>query len=278
MKNFFVSLATAFFLSASLLAGTAAAQMQWVGQYAQELRPFDFSDKYYQTNGIYAYTLIGRKNGNDGASVFDLSDYRNYTNVRITETLPAYSADGSSIFWNLYGGATKASLTPDENGANAYTLAENYPVYVFPSTTVKSVDRQAAMIHPDDGYFGKNRIGIGSVIIVEYTDRLFTKQGWRVRQMLEQKNGVSLDGTPIIKTAKDLLGLVSEGFVNLRHPDDTERTFFVVAKVIEHPEHGGITPDAFLEYVRQLSGDPLSAESHFLKEFECLREGSSPCS
>ena len=273
MKNFFASLVVALFV---LLAtdGTAAAQDGTV--LAKELRPFDFSDKYYQANGIHASTLIGRKNGADKTSVFDFSADPRFTNVRITETRPAYSADGTTIFWNLYAGATKASLT-DENGGDAYNLAETYPVYVFPSTTVKNADRQAVMIHPDEAYFQKNPLGIGSVVIVEYTDKFFSKQAWKVRQMFEQNNGISLDGTPIIKTARDLADLAYDGYISLRRPEHPEESYFLIAKVIEHPERGAVTPDAFLEYVKQPNGEPLSAEIRFVKIFECVQAGGSPC-
>ena len=272
MKNFFVSLVVALFLFAS--HGTAAAQDGTV--LSEELRPFDFSDKYYQVNGIHASTLIGRKNGADKASVFDFSTDPKFTNVRIIETRPAYSADGTTIFWNLYGGATKASLT-DENGGDAYNLAEAYPVYVFPSTTVKGSDRQAAMIHPDEAYYAKNPLGIGSIVIIEYTAKFFTKQAWKVRQAFEEKNGISLDGTPIIKTAGDLADLASEGYVTLRRPQSPIDSYFLIAKVIQHPDRGGITPDAFLEFVKQPNGEPLPAETHFLKHFECMQAGGSPC-
>jgi hypothetical protein len=272
MKYFFASLVVAVFVFTSLLTSHA----QDGTALADELRPFDFSDKYYQVNGIHPSTLIGRKNGADKASVFDFSTDPKFTNVRITETRPAYSADGTTIFWNLYGGATKASLT-DENGGDAYNLAEAYPVYVFPSTTVKSAERQAVMIHPDDAYYAKNALGIGSVVIVEYTDKFFTKQAWKVRLMFEQKNGISLDGTPIIKTALDLADLASEGYVSLRRPEHPEESYFLIAKVIKYPERGGVTPDAFLAYVKQPNGDPLLAETHFLKKFECVQAGDPSC-
>ena len=73
------------FLSLLFLVTAVSAQL------ASEVRPFDFSDKYYNANGVIPEMLIGRKNGADGESVFDSASERKYNNVRITATLPAYN-------------------------------------------------------------------------------------------------------------------------------------------------------------------------------------------
>ena len=70
-----------------LLAASSHAQI-----IAEELRPFDFSDKYYQVNGVIPSMLIGRKNGADKESVFDFANDRRYSNVRITERFRATTA------------------------------------------------------------------------------------------------------------------------------------------------------------------------------------------
>ena len=113
--------------------------------FSEDLRPFDFTDKYYQENGIIASTLVERKNGADGKSVFTKTDNPYYNDIRILETLAAYDGNGGEVFYNFYAGASKASFTDDLNGGDAIALAYEHPMYVFPSTTVRGTDRQAAV-------------------------------------------------------------------------------------------------------------------------------------
>ena len=273
MQKFLVSLVAAFVFS-MLFSLASAAQAAGDG-IAEELRPFDFADKYYEENGIFAYTLVGRKNGADGQSVFDRTDEPKYTNVRITATLPAYSGDGSPLYWNFYAGASKESFAT----LDAVDAAYANPMYVFPSTTAKKTDRQAALIRMSDGYYEKNPLGLAAVFVATYTEAIFSKRGRIAMQVLAERNGVSHDGTPIIRSAKEIVELVAQGYLTVRQAGEHESDPmpFAVAKVIREPEKGGIAPDAFLIYVKQSGGDkPLDAEAHFVTSFECMKDGT-PC-
>ena len=259
------------FVSLLFLAATASlAQI-----IADERRPFDFGDKHYVTNGVISEMLIGRKNGADGESVIDFTNDPIYSNVRITATWPAYDATGGAIYWNYYGGVSKAGFTQDDSGPQAVELAYEHPLYVFPSIMFKNSDRQAAMIRVGESYFEKNPLGIAAVFFVAYTDKAFTKAGRMALEPLRERNGLSLDGTPIIRTAKELDSLLDAGLVAIEQPslDEPYHTPFAVAKIVRYPESGGITPDAFLEYVKQSTGNPLDAEVHFVSMFECFKYG-----
>jgi hypothetical protein len=202
-----------------------------------------------------------------------------YTSVRITATRPAYSTEGNVIFWNYYAAFYRDAFTNDTNGGRAVEAAYKYPLYVFPSATVKNSDRQAAMIMLDAGYEGKNPLGLAAVVLVEFSQRILTKQDALLLRMLTQRNGTSLDGTPIIRTAKELEDLTTQGLVTQRYAgeDSGDRLPFAVAKVISSPEFGGITSDAFLVYVKQADGQSLSSERHIVDKFECLRSGNAQC-
>ncbi len=264
------SIKLALSLFSILLFGLTAAY----AQLSAEIRPFDFTDDYYKTNGIKAETLFNRKNGADGQSVFDFAtDASRFTHVRIIATLPAYTADGSPIYWNDYGTASKESFASNAAGSRAVQMAKTYPVFVFPSAMVRTTDRQSALIPVDKVYFQNNPIGIGEVVAVEFSDRI-SRAGRKTLNMLIERNGTTIDGTPIIRTMLELKGLAAEGLVTLR---EVENRPYAVAKVIQYPDRGGITPDAFLVYVKQADGKPLAAEQHFLTRFECLREGSRTC-
>jgi hypothetical protein len=268
MKKYSVAAAFVF----SFLAFAFSVQGQII---ADEQRPFDFNDKYYATNGVIPEMLIARKNGADGESVFDFSPDQRFGQVRITATHAAYSSDGNGIFWNYYSGVSKNGFTEDENGRRAVTTAFAFPLYMFPSTTAKDSDRQAALIHMDEAYFEKNPIGIAAVMLVEFTDQIETKAGRVVAETLAKRNGTSLDGTPIIRTFRELDGLWRDGYVSITQPalDEQYRTPFAAAKVIRFPDAGGITPDAFLKFVKNPDGKPLDAEQHFVLSFECLKSG-----
>ena len=259
------------FLSLLFLVTAVSAQL------AAEVRPFDFSDKYYNANGVIPEMLIGRKNGADGESVFDSASERKYNNVRITATLPAYNETGATIFWNDYAGVSKAGFTEDAAGPRAVDLAYDSPLYVFPSTTVKNSDRQAALIQPGDSYLEKNTLGISAVFFVEFTDLIYTKEGQVAIEILAKRNGLSLDGTPIIRTAKELEALRADKLVTVTQPalDEPYYTPFAIAKIIQFPELGGITPDAFLKFVKGQDEKPLDAETHLVATFECLKQSGT---
>lgn len=247
--------------------------------YAQiltdEVRPFDFSDKYYEDNGVVPSMLIGRHNGADNESVIDYTPDTKYSNVRILATFPGYDTFGQTIFWNYYAGVSKAGFTENNNGGDAVSTAFEYPLYVFPSTTVKNSYRQSALIRIDESYWTKNPLGISAVYLVEYTDRIMTKTGRASLDLLMQRNGVSVDGTPIIRTAKEIDYLLEEGLITLTQPfaDEVYQTPFAIAKIIRNPDQGGITKDSFLKYVVKQDGNPLDSEAHFLMTFECHKNG-----
>jgi hypothetical protein len=239
-------------------------------QLADEIRPFDFNNDYYKTYGMIAGLLQDRRNGDDGKSVFDTpTDLTRFSNVRIRETLPAYATDGNAIYWNRYAIAPKESFRADEVGDKTAQIAALYPIYRFPSTSVPGSNRQAALIGTDGRYFEINTLGLGQVINVEFRDRI-TPGGRKTLDMLAERNGRSVDGTPIIRTMNELKELAKDGLVTLQVDESAP---YMVAKVIEFPERGGITPDAFLDYVKEPSGKPLLAETHFITKFECFRNG-----
>ena len=88
--------------------------------------------------------------------------------------------------------------------------------------------------------------------------------------MLAARNGLSADGTPIIRTAGELDELIDLGMVEARVRGNG--TPFVIGKVIRYPHLGAITPDAFLLMTKQKDGSNLPSEQIFLKRFECLKE------
>ena len=70
------------------------------------------------------------------------------------------------------------------------------------------------MLDMRNGYFGKNPLGLWTHVWVSYTEKAFsTKDGQKALSDLARKNGLDLDGTPIIASVSDIDNLYSKGFV-----------------------------------------------------------------
>lgn len=242
--------------------------------FGTEIRPFDFADKFYTTNGIEPSMLLNRRNGADGLSVIDFTSEQDHNDVRIIATHTAYSPDGKTLFWNLHAEFDKNGFTPDAAGLSAFDLAYQYPIYTFPSVNRGVHNRQSPIIDTADNYFEKNELGLGIVMTVVYND-LTGKEDAAYLADLGKRNGLSVDGTPIIRTTYEIQQLILRNLIsiNTRGASGGEGVPFVVGKVIEYPTLGAITDDAFLVYVKDFSGKPLDSEAFFVTTFECIKSG-----
>jgi len=249
------------------------------GGVAEELRPFDFNDRYYYENGIEPGLIFNRRDGNDKLSVFDATDDARFSTVRLTAVFPAYNQNGDLIYWNLYGELYKQSFRSDQTGDAALAAAEYFPMYIFPSDFVRDRQRQASVIDLKDTYFEKNPLGLSVQVEVKYTVRTNTDDGQKELTLLAEKNGLSLDGTPIIRTVEEIQDLTRKGLVvqSIKGLDNPSLTSYVVGKVIERPEAGAIAPDAFLVTVQRADGERFHADIPFVEQFNCLKD-SKTCS
>lgn len=144
------------------------------------------------------------------------------------------------------------------------------------------------------GYFCDDLLGIWIITYFWYVNTGFgPHQTSQCRQMLNslgQKEGISLDGTPIIKTADELNFLEGKvvgsnpipgfsGQVPPNPPCTAEGqedpggadggAVWLICPAIPDPTSGGIAPDAFLDVVRRPSGFPL--DPAIALNFQCLR-------
>jgi hypothetical protein len=91
---------------------------------------------------------------------------------------------------------------------------------------------------------------------------------------LDQKNGVSLDGTPIIKTADELNNQLEANGCGAEGQEDVGGAdggaIWLICPAIPDPRNGGIAPDAFLDSVIKPSGVPL--DPAFNRNFNCLQQ------
>ncbi len=240
-------------------------------------RLFDFTDDYYRLNGVDPNRIQGRHNGTDTASVVDEAVFSYQRNVRMTRTNPAYDHSGNLRYWSVLGDLFVDGFTPNAEGTRAKRTADQAILYVFPrrdqpNPITLGANRQADIMDMRNGYFSNNPLGLWLHVWVSYTDRAFnTEDGRKMLRDLERKNGLALDGTPIVKTLSDLQKLFDKGFAakRFRNPNGSEGPMYGICPVIEDPTDGGIAPDAVLSYVRKADGSPL--EPYFLTNFTSLQ-------
>jgi hypothetical protein len=278
MKRNYTSMFNFALVWALVLIGCVSAfsqkSVKTFGSFGEELRPFDFSDGYYFENGVQPSFIVNRHEGADEQSVEDWIDDPRFRNIRIKSVYPAYNQDGKILYWNFYGELREEGFRSDAIGKAALTRAHLYPLYIFPSLNPKAKFRQAHLIHLRDGYFEKNFLGLSVQVYVEFTDRIYTAGGRLEMEALAARNGVSADGTPIIKTAQEIEDLTQKNYVTqkIKGLDNPADPPYAIARVIKNPTYGAIAPDAFL-----LNDLGLDAEMNFVQQFECLQTEGKWC-
>ena len=150
------------------------------------------------------------------------------------------------------------------------------------------------------GYFCDDLLGMWIITYFWYTNEGFgpnqTAQCKAMLASLGNKNGLSLDGTPIIKTGEELNFLEGEpqdinpipGFLGSQPPNPPcagegnedpggadGGAVWLVCPAIPDPRNGGIAPDAFLDVVRVKSGNAL--DPGFQNNFSCLQNTGKFC-
>lgn len=239
-------------------------------------RLFDFNDDYYLQNGVDPALIQGRRQGVAPRGIIDSPFFPFQRNVRTQQLNPAYNHSGDLTYWTVMGDLFVTSFTRNEAGARARQLADNSPLYVFPTRTGNPIglgnNRQADIVDMRHGYFSNNPLGLWLHTWVSYTDRAFnTSDGKKALADLQKKNGLALDGTPIIKTLSELENLFSKGLAQkrFRNPDGSEGPMYGICPVVKDPTDGGIPADTTLGVVRKADGTPL--EPYFVTNFDSLR-------
>ena len=129
--------------------------------------------------------------------------------------------------------------------------------------------RQSFVHENNQGYFSKNPLGVWIHVWVNYTDKAFSsKEGQKALASLKKKNGLALDGTPIIRTPDQIEDLYERGFVSLTTTNDGTR--YAICPEIRDPRDGGIAPDAFANFILRPDGSYL--EQNLFDAFTSLQK------
>ena len=271
-------------LLAAAISGLCAAAR--AGDTDPDHPPFDFTDAFYLANGIDPTTLIGRPDGTPPGSVVDHATPHGpqFNDVRILALAAAFDDSGHPVFFYVTGLPTPASFLPNAAGQEALAIADQYKVYEFPRASNPPFavfpKRQDLIADLSNGYFSNDPLGIWQVNDVRYTPAALTTPGGQAALAeLAARNGLDLDGTPVIRTKSEVLALEAQGYVTIEVPPvgtpGAVRWFF--CPVLKDPRGGEIAPDAHLDIVRQADGSVLPAEQEIFDLFHCLQQTGDDC-
>lgn len=239
--------------------GTAAA----LRHFSNLDRVYDFTDAYYRANGVDPAKINGRRQAPTAQAVVDVPNFSYQRNVRMIATNAGYGSNGSPQFFVVLGGNGDELFTKDAAGRNAKKIADSFAEYIFPRRGANPVGipngRQAFLHQNNNGYFSKNPLGLWIHVWVNFTDKAFnTRDGQKALADLKKKNGLSLDGTPIIRTESEIDNLYSKGFVTKLTTNDASR--YAICPEIRDPRDGGIAPDAFATFNKREDGSYLEPD------------------
>jgi hypothetical protein len=184
--------------------------------------PFDFSNSFYLANGINPSAIQQRVGTSTSASAFVVETSApdaNHDNIRITETTGGFNHEGNVLYYTINGFVNPGTFTKDAAGQTARQIAEKFTAYIFPKASgdpfspALSNRRQDNVFDTRNGYSVANPLGIWTAQFVSFTAAAFnTSEGQATLAHLAALNGTDLDGTPILKTAMEIDGLIKKGF------------------------------------------------------------------
>jgi hypothetical protein len=138
------------------------------------------------------------------------------------------------------------------------------------------------LIEEAGAWFGEpiaNPLGLHVVVTVNYTPKAFTKEYLPTIGEMAKKNGLSLDGTPIIRNSWEISSLASNELITLKVAGFQDQPYsrrFAIGPVILDPRKGVIAFDAFL-LMAGWDGNPIPAEAEFVRQFRCLQKSGDWC-
>jgi hypothetical protein len=239
-----------------------------------EDRLYDFTDAYYQRNGVNPAAITSRRQPVPPLATHDVPFFSYQSTTRALLTLPAYNDSGSVEFFTVMGELSGPSFTNDAAGRRAKQVADASPEYIFPRKGTDPLGlgafRQSSVLDMRNGYFSNNPLGLWVHTFVAFTDKAFnTADGRKMLADLASKNGLDLDGTPIINNVSDIDNLFQKGYITKQTRAQGAEGRYAICPVIKDPTGGGIAPDQFLAITVKADGTPL--EPFFLVDFLSLQ-------
>ena len=190
--------------------------------------PHDFSDSFYIANGIDPAGLtlrVTERGGGAGAVIEDEAPDPSRSKVRIIANNAGFDAGGALLIYpDPPAFVTVDAFMDNAAGQHARQLADEFRAFIFPKKDGNPFSpgppnrRQDNMFDTGLGYLTDNPLGLWTLQFVEYTDA--ARNGGTPAQdalMAEMtaRNGLDLDGTPVIRRKHEIFTLDEAGLVNL---------------------------------------------------------------
>lgn len=196
-------------------------------------KPFDFSDDFYRRNGIDPDKIANRITADGQNAVTDTPPSPDFRDVRNLAITGGFDAFGDLIYYSVFGMVTPETFTPDKAGLEAMVIGNQFRAFIFPKkggdqfSPAPDNRRQDNLFDTRGGYFDIDPLGLWIVVFVSYTDAATkTLFGKRELRELATRNGVDLDGTPVIRRISELEDLEAKGLIRLQERvPDASRAF-----------------------------------------------------
>jgi hypothetical protein len=275
---------------------TGVAQQQAPGNALLENNPpFDFNDAFYTQNGIDPTRLIvrvGTPNRPQNVWVVDNSNTdltRN--NIRTLETAAAFDIDGNLNYFNVFAVLNVDAFLDNPAGVRARTIADSFRAIFFPKTPrlangdpgpvslgfAVETRRQDNAFETKDTYFCQNLLGFWVAQFAIFTKEAFKPAGKRILKTYSDRNGFDADGTPLLRSVKEVDELIAQGLIEIRMNPLTggEGTRWLICPVIQDPRQNAIRSDAFLGAATKTDGSAVTPA--FPQNFLCLQLNGNFC-
>ena len=215
---------TSLFAITSYMLLTASLQAQV---------PFDFSDGFYLVNGLDPDEFDSRVSPDDPNATLGASPDPEHNDTQILEANGGFDSAGQLLYYPAPPATFSAeAFLPNEAGHRARSIANEFRAFIFPlrdgNPTGPPVSnrRHDNMFDTSSGYLTHNPLGLWRVTFPRYTDEALFPKWHPMLDDLAFRNGLDLDGTPIIKRLSEIDALEALGLLDLiQRPEDGSEGF-----------------------------------------------------
>ena len=214
---------------AVLVAGAAAATAQGPQATFPFHTPFDFNNEYYLRNGLDPTQFATRIRPDDPNATPGRSLDPTRNGTRILEVNGGFDAAGALLYYPAPPVFFPVeAFTNNSAGEGAHAIANKFRAFIFPLKDGDPLSPDPANRRHDNvfdtssGYLGRNPLGLWRITFPRFTNTaLNTAAGQAALDVLRNRNGVDLDGTPVIKRLSEINDLEARGYLELlQRPED----------------------------------------------------------
>lgn len=196
--------------------------------------PFDFRDKFYRVNGLDPKKLIDRLTPSAANATRGKSKDKTRNRTRILEAFGGYDSAGALLYYPAPPSKFNAdAFVKGRKGDLARAIANKFRAFIFPKRNAPPLSpaapnrRQDNVFDTSSGYLHRNPLGLWRLTFPRYTDKALNTQGGQAKLTeLRKRNGIDLDGTPIIKRLSECNELEALGYLDMAmRPEDGSKGF-----------------------------------------------------